>query len=102
MDWGYNDDKNGLNVCLRKVVRLPFARFYVPVPLTGVDAATGGFGAGPGACGGTTEENRGCAEGTTPRRLDGLCVRTSSVRVHTVEFLGVSDMLCRYLPRQVR
>jgi len=84
------------------VVRLPFARFYVPVPLTGVDAATGGFGAGPGACGGTTEENRGCAEGTTPRRLDGLCVRTSSVRVHTVEFLGVSDMLCRYLPRQVR
>ena len=63
---GCNNDKNELNMCLRKVVRLPLVRRYVPVPLTGVDAATGGFGAKPGACEGTAQENRGCVEGTAP------------------------------------
>jgi hypothetical protein len=54
---GCNGDKNELNMCLRKVVRVFFVRRCVPVPLTGVGVAAGGFGAKPGACEGTTEEN---------------------------------------------
>ena len=66
---GCNDDKNELNMCLRKVVRLSLACSYVPVSLTDVGVATGGFGTEPGACKGTTKENRECVEGTAPRRL---------------------------------
>ena len=66
---GCNNDKNELNMCLRKVVRSHFACRLVPVPLTGVGVATGGFGTKPGACEGTTKEDRECMEGTTPRRL---------------------------------
>ena len=86
-------------MCLRKVVRLFFARHYVPVPLTGMDTATGGFGAKPGACEGTTKENRGCVEGTAPRRLDNLRLCIPSVRIHTVKCVGVGNVLCRHLPR---
>ena len=75
---GCNNDKNELNMCLRKVVRFPFSRRYVSVPLTGVDAATRGFGTKPGAREGTTEENTGCVEGAAPRRLDGLHLRIPS------------------------
>jgi len=63
---GCNNDKNELNMCLRKVVRLSFTRRYVPVPLTDVGVATGGFGTEPGACERTTKENRECVEGTAP------------------------------------
>ena len=63
---GCNSDKNELNMCLRKVVRLPFVRRSGPVPLTGVGAATGSLGAKPGACEGTTKENRECMGRTAP------------------------------------
>ena len=98
---GCNNNKNELNMCLRKVVRFPFSCRYVPVPLTGVNAATRGFGAKPGAREGTTEENRRCLEGAAPRRLDGLDLHIPNVRNHTIECLGISDIHCQHLPRHL-
>ena len=87
-------------MCLRKVVRLSFAQRHVLVSLTGVGAATGGFGAKPGTCEGTTKENRECVEGTAPRRLDspGSCIPDVRGRVRIVKGVSVSDLLCRHLP----
>jgi len=63
---GCNNDKTELNMCLRKVVRLPFVRRPVPVPLTGMGVATGSLGAKPGACEGTKKENRERVGGIAP------------------------------------
>ena len=63
---GCNSDKNELNMCLRKVVRLQFVRRFAPAPLTGVGVATRSLGAKPGAREGTTKEDRECLGGVAP------------------------------------
>jgi hypothetical protein len=54
---GCNKDKNELNMCLRKVVRWPFARRYMPALLTVVCVAVGGLGAEPRKRQGTKKED---------------------------------------------
>ena len=56
-------------MCLRKVVRSRLFCGCVPVFLTGLGIAAGGFGEEPRKREGTEEESRGCVEGVAPRRL---------------------------------